>query len=50
MRFVLGLLVGLLLGGLMAMLLAAQMAAGEPDDAEIFGPDDRAPRPGGALR
>jgi hypothetical protein len=45
MRFVLGLLFGLLLGGLLAILLAAQMASAEPDDAEIFGLDDRAPTP-----
>ncbi len=45
MRFVLGLLFGLMLGGVLAVLLAAQMATGEPDDAEIFGLEDRAPMP-----
>ena len=45
MRFVFGLLLGLMLGGVLAVLLAARMAPGEPDDAEIFGLEDRAPAP-----
>ena len=50
MRFILGVLFGLLLGGLVAMLLAAQNAGSEPNDAEIFGADDRTPVPAGAPR
>ena len=43
MRFLLGLLFGLILGGLLAVVIAAQMAGAQPEDAETFEGEERAP-------